>query len=412
MPYILQTPEIMEGKYRNYSILDLLEDQEFVSIVRKIKTDEEWREFLLTQGESASKLIKARKFILLFKASEGKLSVDRKYLLWKNISNFDQVFSRNYRLARMKFISKIAASVLVVLSVGALIYVYEAQPEAQYHFSEIQTEVGSGAPLLILSNGDKVNLIKKESEIAVLEDKAIRINNDSIINNEQLNVGKSDKVSMNEVIIPYGKKSKLMLSDGTLVWLNAGSRFAFPQKFSGKKREVFLQGEAYFDVAKNEDHPFVVSTGNMNVEVLGTKFNVCAYKSDGFMETVLVEGSVKMIGKGNLLKEKVLLAPNQKAVFSEEEGTISVTDEPMPGLYTAWIDGWYQFENEDIALVFKKLKRYYNVSFICDEAIIGKAFPVSGKLDLKGSLEEVMSVLSKVAKVHYRVEGEYIIITQ
>jgi hypothetical protein len=401
-----------ERKYKNYSMQDLLEDQEFVSIVRKIKTDEEWKEFLLSHGEAASKLSKARKFILLFKANEGKLSLEKKHLLWKNINAFDQIFGRNYRFARIKFVSKIAASVLVVLLTGVLVFLYTSQRESRYHFSEIQTEVGSEVPLLILSNGEKVDLIKKESEIAILEDKAIRINNDSVINNEPINVDKGEDLALNEVIIPYGKKSKLVLSDGTLVWLNAGSRFAFPQKFNGKKREVFLQGEAYFEVAKNEDHPFVVSTGNVNVEVLGTKFNVCAYKSDGFMETVLVEGSVKMIGKGSLIKDKVLLAPKQKALFNNEEGTISVTDEPMPELYTAWIDGWYQFENEDIGLVFNKLKRYYNVSFVCDEAVLGKALPISGKLDLKGSLDEVMRVLSKVAKVNYRMEGECVFIKQ
>ncbi len=329
----------------------------------KIKTDEEWKEFLLSHGESAGKLSKARKFILLFKVSEGKLSPGKKHLLWKNINAFDQVFSRSYRMARMKFVSKIAASVLVVLLTGVLVFLYTSQRKSQYHFSEIRTEVGSDSPLLILSNGEKVDLIKKESEIAILEDKAIRINNDSVINNEPINVDKEEDLALNEVIIPYGKKSKLVLSDGTLVWLNAGSRFAFPQKFNGKKREVFLQGEAYFEVAKNEDHPFVVSTGTVNVEVLGTKFNVCAYKSDDFTETVLLEGSVKMIGEGSLLRDKVLLAPHQKGVFSKEEGTIAVTDEPMPELYTAWIDGWYQFENEEIALVFRKLKRYYNVSF-------------------------------------------------
>lgn len=403
---------MIKGKYRNYSILDLLEDQEFVSIVREIETDEEWRQFLQDQGHSGRNMLQARKFILLFKKKEGKLREEKKHLLWENISTFNRIFSRNYRLAKVKFISKIAASVLIILSFGILFYLYRARPEPGYHFSEIRNEIGSEDPLLILSNGEKVNLLKKESEIAILKNKAIRINNDSIVQNESMTIRDAEEVALNEVIIPYGKKSKLILSDGTQVWLNAGSRFAFPQKFSGKKREVFLQGEAYFEVAKNENHPFVVSAGNMNVEVLGTKFNVCAYESDDFVETVLVEGSVNMIGKGRLLKEKVLMAPNQKAVYNKKEGKISVKDEPMPELYTGWVDGWYQFVNEDIELVFQKLKRYYNVSFLYDDTVLARAFPISGKLDLKGSLEEVMSVVSKVARVRYRIEGENIIITQ
>src|SRR5690606_14480825 len=98
------------------------------------------------------------------------------------------------------------------------------------------------------------------------------------------------EVWMNEVIIPYGKKSELLLADGTKVWLNAGSRLAFPSRFTRNTREVFLEGEACFQVAKNEEQLFIVKAGNLDVKVLGTHFNVSAYPADATIETVLLEG--------------------------------------------------------------------------------------------------------------------------
>lgn len=400
-------------KYIGCSFEDLLHDPEFVSVVTKINTEEEWSQFLQSHIESRNDIIQARKIIQLFKTNEEILPDEKKYKLWKNISRFNVEFSRNYRFSKIKTFSRIAASILIIISLGSLLYLHFNQSENPFQFSESLNNLKTEIPMLVLSNGNKIGLEKSESKITVLKGQnSIQINNDSIVENLSSIDKTTKEIKLNEVIIPYGKKSKLVLEDGTKVWLNAGSRFAFPQKFEGDERMVYLEGEAYFEVTKNVNQPFVISTNRIDVEVLGTKFNVHAYNTDDFIETVLLEGSINIWEKDRLFKDKILMTPNQKATYSKIEKTIILNPEPMPEMYIAWTGGWYQFTNERLELVLKKLEKYYNVSFEYDQAVISGVLPVSGKLDLKDSLDEVMVVLSKVAKFGYQISGNRVIINK
>jgi hypothetical protein len=401
------------NKYIGFSVEDLLHDQEFVSAVRSRYTSDGWEQFLQSYPESVTNMIEARKIILLFQTNEGTLADDRKNKLWKNVSRFNDQFSGDLKRFRLISFAKIAASLLLFFSLGGLIYQHFNRIENQYQFSESRNDIKTDNPLLVLSNGKTVELKKAESKIEVLKGKdAIQINNDQIVDNQISNEKTTIEAKFNEVIIPFGKKSKLILEDGTTVWLNAGSRFAFPQKFTGNKREVMLDGEAYFEVAKNVQKPFIISTDDLKIEVLGTKFNVSAYRSDILSETVLLEGSVKIWDNGKLFKDKILMVPNQKATYSKSGKEIVLEPEMEPELSVAWVEGWYQFKNENLEKVFLKLEKYYNVRFIYDQKIISGLLPVSGKLDLKDSLDEVMAVLSKVAKFKYQISGNRVIINK
>ena len=400
-----------EKKYTGYSVEDLLHDQEFVLAVKKINTPAEWEQFLQSHLESKNNIIQARKIINLFQTPEGILDEERKHKLWSNIYRFNAEPPGNYKRIKLITFSRIAASILIIISLGGLLYLHFNRVENQYQFSETRNELKTDKPLLVLSNGTKVGLEKSESKITVLKDQdAIQINNDSIVKNQTFLDKNTNEVKFNEVIIPFGKKSKLELEDGTTVWLNAGSRFAFPSKFNGKKREVFLDGEAYFEVAKNVNHPFIVSTGTINIEVLGTKFNVSAYGSENLSETVLLEGSVNIWDNDRFFKEKIQMVPNQKATYDKTGKNIALKSELEPGRYIAWVNGWYEFKNENFEQVLKKLERFYNVKFEYDQAVKSKILPVSGKLDLKESLNEVLIVLSRVTKFEYQISGNIIII--
>ncbi len=400
-----------EKKYLGYSVEDLLHDQEFISLVKNLNTPQEWERFLQVHIESKNNMIQAQKMILLFQTNEGVLSDERKHKLWNNISHFNPISAGNYKLIRIKSFARIAATILIIISLGGLVYLQFNRSENQYRFSDSRNDLKTDNPLLVLSNGKTVELKKTESKIEVLKGKdAIQINNDQIVDNQTSNDKTSIEAKFNEVIIPFGKKSKLILEDGTTVWLNAGSRFAFPQKFNRNKREVLLDGEAYFEVAKNVQKPFLISTGDIKIEVLGTKFNVSAYRSDNQSETVLLEGSVNIWDNGKLFKDKILMVPNQKATYSKSGKNIVLEPEKEPGLSIAWVEGWYQFKNENLEKVFLKLEKYYNVRFKYDQKIISGLLPVSGKLDLKDSLDEVMAVLSKVAKFKYQISGNSVII--
>lgn len=396
------------------SVEDLLHDQEFVSTVKRVNTEEEWEQFLKDHSVSSSNINQAREIILLFKTSEGTLDKERTQKLWNHISQYNSRRSSNHKRIQLKIFARIAAAILIILSLGGLLYFQfngEQRKLDQYQFSRSENDLKGDEPLLVLSNGSKVGLEKTESKITVLKDQdAIQINNDSIVKNQPSAGKKSDLIKFNEVIIPFGKKSRLVLADGTTVWLNAGSRFAFPSKFMGKKRNVILDGEAYFEVAKNTHQPFTVSAGGVTIEVLGTRFNVSAYNLDNFSETVLLEGSVNIWDNCKFFKDKVLMTPSQKATYDKKGKEIVLKTEMEPGNAIAWVSGWYKFTNERLEEVLKRLGKYYNVRFEYDQSIISKALPVSGKLDLKDSLEEVMFVLSKVAKFEYQISGKVITI--
>lgn len=398
-------------KYINYTVEELIHDQGFVETVISIHSEKEWLKFLNDNHESKEQILQAKKIISLFKVDDGKLEKERKYELWMNISNFNKSFNPTRNIFQFRNIVKIAASVLIIVSLGSLLYLNFISKENHYTFSESKNSIIPGNPVLILANGDKIEVKKDESEITVLENQdAVQINNDTIYKYVPVKVSTEKEMPLNELVIPYGKKSKVVLNDGTKVWLNAGSRFAFPQKFTGKKRIVFLDGEGYFEVAENKKLPFIVSSKNINIEVLGTKFNVSTYSSDDFCETILLEGRVNVWGENKLLKDKTIMLPNQKATYHVAEKQMVLKSEPDADKYIAWVEGWYEFSNENLEQVLKKMGRYYNVTFQYNHENIKNALPISGKLDLKDSFDEVMRVLSQVAEIEYQIVGENVII--
>lgn len=399
------------AKYTDYTLEDLLEDQEFITIVNKIQTKVEWEQFLQSNVLAKNNILEAKKIIELFETNEGKLEEDRKFKLWKDISLFNKDFTRTIRHSKIRFYNRVAASFLIIVSIGSTIYFGFHQSKIPYQITKSLSEIKSEFPLLILSNGTKVELMDDKSIVEIITNKdAILVNNDSIIQNLPTQQNYSNQVALNEITVPYGKKTTIILADGTKVWLNAGSHFSFPQRFDRGEREVSLEGEGYFEVVKNKNKPFIVSTQNIEIKVLGTKFNLSSYQSDNFCETVLLEGSVSIQSKGKLFNDRTTLIPNQKAIYLSDRKELIRSAAPDAELHISWINGWYQFSNESLIVVMAKLERYYNVKFICDQAIVSKAFPVSGKLNLTESLNESMTVLSKVAKVNFQISGDEIII--
>ncbi len=341
---------------------------------------------------------------------EGQVAPGEKHKLWIKIRDFNRAYANENKTIRIKRAIRVAASVLIVVSLSCTLYLKLHVTEKQYTFSASNKNLGTGNTVLTFGNGERIEIDKKESMIAVLDHQSVQVDNDTIKKTKTQTAYPEKESAMNELLVPYGKKTTLVLDDGTKVWLNAGTKFAFPQKFTGKKRMVYLDGEGYFEVAENQSRPFVVSSTNINVEVLGTKFNMNSYSTDEQNETVLLEGSVVVWSEGKLIKDKVKISPNQRVVFSINDKNLNVLQEPDAGDYIAWIDGWYKFSNENLEQVLTKIGRYYNVAFKYDKTKILNALPISGKLDLKESFGEVMLTLSKVAKIEYEIDGGKVII--
>lgn len=400
-----------EMKYAGYSVEALLEDKEFVSFVKSIQSTEQWNLFLEQNRESKKELTTAKEVIDLFSEKSKFLDRERKDSLWRDISRFKNEHARKKKLHQINRYFKVAAAVLFIGAIGSLFYQEIESNLSTYQFSESKTHQ-TEHPLLILSNGKQVDIKKADPNITVLKDQnAIQVDNDSVMANQPHLDRATQEVRFNEMIVPFGKKTRLLLSDGTKVWLNAGSRLAFPQNFEAGTREVFLEGEAIFDVAKRSGDRFLVNTTHFIVNVTGTVFNVTAYADDAFSSAVLAEGEIELASKGSLFSKKTLrVLPGTKVTFDPALQSMSAL-QVDPGDYLSWREGFIMIRGEKLQDILKRLSRYYNVKIkLEDQAIGNESF--SGRLDLKNSPLEVLTVISRMVPLAIKEVDDQLIIKQ
>jgi ferric-dicitrate binding protein FerR (iron transport regulator) len=399
----------VKKEYLQQTLYELLENREFIAWLLRGEKNQEWELFLTENPEFKSEANKARKIVELLRNQDDRLSEGDLLKMWKSIQSFDLQNKSNSNQSTLRILFRYAAVLVVAVMIGASGYWILSQKSRSYVYT-LNAESENGCQSrLHLSNGTTIDLEKKNSKVALNLDQQVVINNEKVID---LGEAKGEDPSkMNEVVVPYGKKSQLILEDGTKVWLNAGSRMAFPTKFIGKNREIFLEGEGYFEVAHCQNKPFVVNTDVISVKVLGTKFDISAYKTDKLTETVLLEGKVTIKENSalGLLKSETLLAPNQKASYNRNERKITVNEEPDADLAIAWTEGWFKFSRQSMIDVMNKLQRYYNVRFVFDREFHAED-RITGKLDLKESVESVMVALSDVAGIQYRIDNQKIYI--
>ena len=223
--------------------------------------------------------------------------------------------------------------------------------------------------------------------------------------------GSVEELSYNELTVPYGQTFELGLSDGTKVKLNSGTIIKYPVKFlKGQARNVFLKsGEAYFDVVKDDEHPFVVNAKNLNVRVLGTQFNVSAYPEDSGVNTVLVEGSVSLYAKDSayIAKNTSVLKPGYKASWKSVNQKIK-QEKVDTFIYTAWVKGKMVFDHMPFKHIIKKLERHYNVSIINSNIALGEE-TFTATFDVE-DIEQVLNSFSKNYPIEYSFKNNKILI--
>lgn len=225
-------------------------------------------------------------------------------------------------------------------------------------------------------------------------------NNNKIVDNTEF-LGSN----IENVITGFGDHKKIILSDGSTVVLNSGSSLSFPKKFKGDVRKVTLVGEAFFDIKKNVDKPFVVNTDHVKIKVLGTSFNIKSYPEDEKTETTLVTGKVEV--SQNKKKESVLLEPSERATFYINNNNISVDSVNSKNI-VAWQEGKLIFDNAPLKQVVSDLKRKYNVEFVIVSDSLLK-YKYTGKFD-NLTLEEVLELLKISSPINYKYENNKIIL--
>ena len=312
------------------------------------------------------------------------------------------IYKRKSR--RMTLRWSVAASIilLVGLFVGRTVNEWRDIDEARM-LAEVEKSTPGVKAELILSTGERVMLDRKNTAIESVKEMGIR--NDSVtgLNYATAKVeGEGDVY--NTMRIPVGGFYQLALSDGSRVWLNTMTELRFPVTFTGEQRKVYLTGEAYFEVAHDSEHPFIVETPDgMEVEVYGTEFNMNTYQK-GVVQTVLVKGKVGI--RGNLSEKEVMLAPEQMAVYEAETGKIQV-DNVDPYKYVAWKDGEFVFERETIEEIMERLGRWYDVKvFYTDESLKQKRF--TGVISRYANIEQVLHLIEGPATLRFEVKGNVV----
>ena len=208
--------------------------------------------------------------------------------------------------------------------------------------------------------------------------------------------------------VPYGKRFNIVFSDGSKAYLNSGSFIRYPVKFiEDKKREVFLEGEAFFDVAENKNELFIVNSNGINVEVYGTKFNVRNYSEDFNSDIVLVEGSVGI--NNPEVSELTILKPGFKGSVNKENFSVT-TSKVNTKIYTSWIDGEVIFRNETFSQILKKLERLYNVTIINNKnESLDEVFNAAINVENE-NIEQVLEYFNKIYNIEYQIFNNKIII--
>ncbi|MGD9556228.1 MAG: FecR family protein [Mangrovibacterium sp.] len=209
-----------------------------------------------------------------------------------------------------------------------------------------------------------------------------------------------EAANRNEIIVPAGQSSEIILADKTHVWLNSGARLSYPSDFEGKIREVRLTGEAFFEVSRNEKKPFHVITTALTVNVLGTSFNVEALEQSALTNVTLVEGKVKLEDpKGKVV---AVLSPNENALYDINKKQVKVT-KVNTGLYTSWKEGTIFFKDEKLGDIALKIERWYNVKLVFDQEAV-RDIRFTGAILRNKPVDQIMDILKYTSGIDYSIE--------
>lgn len=211
-----------------------------------------------------------------------------------------------------------------------------------------------------------------------------------------------EDIQLRHLFVPKGKTAQVRLSDGSQLYINAGSHVIYPTVFQKNQREISVEGEVYLEVAHNPKRPFIVKYKDFSVRVLGTKFNISDYSNGKPATVVLVKGSVQI---ETAQKEKVLLHPNELANITSEGTHVQQVDVSK---YTSWKDHFILLDEEKLGEVLDRLSSYYGTNIHCDAKVM--QLTLSGKLDLNNSLEQAIRIIHKTTGLQYkkRDDGFYL----
>jgi ferric-dicitrate binding protein FerR (iron transport regulator) len=337
------------------------------------------------------------------------LSDKQLFLLEQRLEN--GLFARIHQPAKVwrmwPRIASVAAAIAVIVF-GASLFVYHKQQNTNVTTKATDITPGKIGATLTLSNGKKIRLsdaangeIAKEAGISVTKTADGQIA-------YEIKETTSFENNINTLTTAKGETYVLTLPDKSRVWMNAASSLTYSTSLNEhKQRRVKLDGEAYFQIAKDKAHPFIVESKGQEVEVLGTHFNINSYGDDKIVRTTLLEGSVKVVFQKGERTEKILKPGQQSILLPDNRIAVKEVDVNEA---VAWRDGKFIFDREGMGTIMRKVARWYNVEVIFEDDIQNKQ--ITGSVSRYANLSELLKVLETTGRAHFKIEGRKVIITK
>lgn len=381
----------MKNEYTSYTFIDFLSDSSFLEwrICNSQEQSQFWNDFIDQHPEKKEEINKAISVFESVRINDGLFSQPEKEEILENIKW--RIKKKKKSIPRILYQLSIASSVLILFG---LAYIWN---NSERLFDVKNSEI----PRLVIQN-EEVQLIQANNKIKTFDENSrIEYNEEGeLITGSDIQDNSSQKgKGWNKLIVPKGRRSFLLLADGSRIHVNSGSVIEFPSIFEDNIREIRINGEVYIEATKNAKKPFVVTTSTLSVKVLGTRFNVSAYPEEEKL-VVLVEGSVEIHSSKTppvVLKESEL--------YQEKEDGYSLKTVDT-SFYTSWINGFLKFRHEPLISILNKISRYYNVEIECTPS--AQTIGCSGKLVL---FEDVITTINNIAittPISYSIENNKI----
>ena len=307
---------------------------------------------------------------------------------------------RSIRLRRWA----VAATVAVLAGAGLAGWLLRGGgEEVTYVAKQYPVLIDDTRPVLKMEDGRQIVLPADAKTIREDAKGRIAMADSSLLEYRPAGTGADTAVVFHTLEVPRGCEFQVLLADGTRVWLNAASRLRYPGRFVGDRREVYLEGEGYFEVAKDARHPFVVEVGHAEIEVLGTSFNVYSYLEEQKTEATLVEGKVRFSAGG----QEVTLSPGEQGVWDTAGHLDKREVDVYP--YIAWKDGKFVFRKRTLEEVMRIVSRWYNVNVVFEDAV-SKQVSFSGNIRRYDDFSQVVGMLEMTGGLEFKIEGKTIYI--
>lgn len=316
----------------------------------------------------------------------------------------ENTIRRRKHYGKRRLLRYAACVAMILLVIGTGLYLLFSRDIPSPQIAGMAILPGTAKASLTLASGEQFDL--QQTDTVICEESGRICNKDNRL--EYISTKSylhAEAPEYNTLNIPRGGEYRLKLADGTLVWLNSETTLRYPVLFSQSERRVYLEGEAYFQVAKDAEHPFIVSVDGVDITALGTQFNILTSGKNKPVYTTLVEGSVRVKQEKG---EFCVLNPSEQAVCVNETGAIQVRH-VKTSVYTSWKDGYYTFEQQTVENIMKTLARWYDIQvFYQNQEVAQLRF--SGRLKRYEDITNLLTMIKLTNDVNFEIKGKTIVI--